>query len=524
MKALHHLYRELRKEGRQAAQSEPDERGEIVKNVREGLHSLAQEMIQKLEIAGACLQKEVEGILVELQELSGGASPAAHRTSLYRGVFYLGLTLLIILGEFWLVSWTLQPYAHGIERLVIAGSIVLVGIIAFEKYLDQMQKVQPESVKKCILNLLVIALIGLVSAGLLLAFVRGEFLKAQSAAEDLSGKVRLAERFYGNTAFMPAIMGILAVCLAIISGIALHEGLSRVIQSGTYLSLAKKHQRLNKQIETTAIRIREWESVPERGTTEFMKGLEEGKARKNLQKKPHERFVTSPYFILLMALLLVLLIVALAGADEVDSVLILIDTSKSSLCKSYVGQTEFKENVSFVPGVIEKLQPGSYFRVVGITDESFGNARVFIKRVQLPTEKGVFGERLARAKLDLIDRWKKVNIESIAKETDIIGALNLASIMLNAEQGGKKLIILSDMRNTKYVNLENPSVIKYGLLMEVEKQGLIPDLKDVKVRALGVSSCGKNLKYWTSLKRFWEEFFKKAGANLQAFSIERRWE
>jgi hypothetical protein len=38
-----------------------------------------------------------------------------------------------------------------------------------------------------------------------------------------------------------------------------------------------------------------------------------------------------------------------------------------------------------------------------------------------------------------------------------------------------------------------------------------------------VSPCGKDLKYWKSLERFWTKYFEKAGARLECFSMERHW-
>lgn len=530
MKVLDKLYRELMLEGRQASKLEPDEQAEVIQNVRERLQALAQEMLSKLEIVGSSLKKELERITMELQEIGGGVSHTAHVQSICLGVFYLGLTLLIILGEFWLMAWTLKPFSQSIERMVIAATIVVIGMVGIERYFSQIQRVKPQSYQKYVLNMIVIALVGLIAAGLLLALVRGEYLGAQGGEQSLTGKVETAQRFYGRTAFLPFVMGILAVSLALMSGVALHEGLGRTITSGSYLGLAKRRRLFNEELKITAVGMREWEAVETRGFGEFMKGLQEGRAeRRVIEEKSASRenkgsFSPSPWFILIMSIILVLLILSLARAEGLESVILLIDTSRSSLCKGYEGETEFRENILFVPEVIEKLNPGTLFRVIGITGESFGKAYILIKGEKLPMEEGSFGENLASAKLSLIEKWEKLEIKPSSNETDIFGALYLAGIIFSGDPGEKKLVILSDMRNTTYVNLESPSSIDEKMLVNVEKAGLIPDLKGVKVWVMGVSSCGKDVKYWLSLKKFWEEFFTKSGASLLSFSMERRWE
>jgi hypothetical protein len=529
MEVFEKLYRELRIEGRQASGLEPAEQEGIIQNVKERLKALAQEMIQKLELAGSFIQKEYERISHELQEIGGGVSATVHKRSLYLGIFYLWLTLLIIPGEFWLLSWTLKTYAQSLERFLIAFCIVVIGVVAVERYLSQIQRVQPHSFQKFTLHMIIIALIGLIASGLLLAIVRGEYLGTQNTGDSLTERVDTAIWFYATTSFMAAVMGILAITLLMVSGVTLHEGLSRTIVSGTYLSLAKKHRRLGEKLKTVALEMKEWAAVPSRGFLEFMTGLQEGKFMENANNKQKAyresrgSFFSSPLFILIVALLLALLIVSIARADERESILLLFDTTKSSLCEDYGGNTEFRENLLFVPEVIKGLKPGTYFRVVAITDDSFGKLCFLIKGERLAIEEGIFGEKLAKAKLSLIERWKNIEIEPKADETDIFGALNVASMLLGEDSGEKKLIMLTDMRNSQRFDLESPANIEKNLVDEVEKAGLIPDLKGVKVWALGVSSCGKDMRYWISLKRFWKEFFKKSGAILQSYSIDRQW-
>jgi hypothetical protein len=534
MRVLNKLYKELRLEGKQTSRLEPTRQGEVIKNAGERLKAMAQEMMQKLEIIGSSLYNQIEKLAAYLASLEANGSPTVYKKNFCLGIIYLVLALLIVSGEFYLVSWTLEPFCkQSLERMLIASTIVILGVVAMEAYLSRIKKVHPESYQKHMLSQATIALIGLMSVGLLLAFVRAKYMVVQGAELSLTDKVKTAADFLVNTTYFPIIMGILAVVLLLMSGVALHEGMEKTVESGSYLRSARRHRKLNEHLKTVVVNMKEWEVVPDRGLTEFMRGFQQGLIESKVKEERSAikegiftviaNLVKKPWFILLMALLIVFGVVKLTKADETESVMVLIDTSKSSLCKDYAGETEFQENILFVPKVIENLKPGSYLRVVGITSESFGKPCILMKGHPLPMEEGVFGEKTAKTKLALIEEWEKKDIKPIAKGTDIFGALNLASMFLNGDKGEKKLIILSDMRSTTYINLETLTIIDEAIINKVEKAGLIPNLRGVKIWALGVTACGKDMKYWLSLKKFWESFFKKSGANLQSFSIERKW-
>jgi hypothetical protein len=534
MRVLNKLYKELRLEGKQTSRLEPSRQGEVIKNAGERLKTMAQEMIHKLEIIGSSLHNQIEKLAINLANLETNGSPTVHKKNFCLGIIYLVLALLIVSGEFYLVSWTLEPFCHQpLERMLIAGTIVILGVVAMEGYLSRIKKVFPDSYQKHMLSQATLALIGLISTGLLLALVRGRYLAAQGGELSLNKQLETAASFYENTSYLPITMGILAVVLILMSGVALHEGLEKTVESGSYLRSARRHRKLNEHLKTVAVNMKEWEVVPDRGLAEFMRGFQHGLIESKVKEERSAvkegiftviaNLVKKPWFILLISLLLVFGVVKLTKAAETESVMVLIDTSKSSLCKDYAGGTEFQENILFVPKVIENLKPGSYVRIVGITSESFGKPCILIKGYSLPMEEGVFGEKIAKAKLALIEEWKKKDIKPVSEGTDIFGALNLASMFLNGDKGGKKLIILSDMRSTTYINLEVLSTIDDTIINKAEKEVLIPNLKGVKVWALGVTACGKDMRYWLSLKKFWESFFKKSGACLQSFTIERKW-
>ena len=73
------------------------------------------------------------------------------------------------------------------------------------------------------------------------------------------------------------------------------------------------------------------------------------------------------------------------------------------------------------------------------------------------------------------------------------------------------------------IDIEKPQTIGVEkILNKVEQLGLIPQLNGVRVHCLGVHSAGKTPAYWLGLRAFWSGYFKKAGAELITFSMERR--
>ena len=61
------------------------------------------------------------------------------------------------------------------------------------------------------------------------------------------------------------------------------------------------------------------------------------------------------------------------------------------------------------------------------------------------------------------------------------------------------------------------------ILDKVEKQGLIPSLKGVKVFILAVHTADKTEQAWESLRVYWFQYFKRSGAHVASYSIDRRW-
>jgi hypothetical protein len=56
----------------------------------------------------------------------------------------------------------------------------------------------------------------------------------------------------------------------------------------------------------------------------------------------------------------------------------------------------------------------------------------------------------------------------------------------------------------------------------VKREQMIPALSGVEVWALGIETRGIDEGQWRRIRSFWTEYFKAAGADLKAFSPNRR--
>jgi hypothetical protein len=139
-------------------------------------------------------------------------------------------------------------------------------------------------------------------------------------------------------------------------------------------------------------------------------------------------------------------------------------------------------------------------------------------------ETGLFGEKLEFEKKKVTKELQGAlkNIKPFSNKTDIFGALSLSKDLFGQSCQDKRLFILSDMRHVaRGIDFENVSLVPQAAVANAERGGMLPRLDGVKVVVSGVHTIGKDERYIESLRRFWKEYFKRAGADLQAFTTVR---
>ena len=188
---------------------------------------------------------------------------------------------------------------------------------------------------------------------------------------------------------------------------------------------------------------------------------------------------------------------------------------------------EFSKNLRAVEGLIERMNAdGSRLVVLGMTEASFAHSNLFV--TTSPKEGGRFGEYLRDWRTRAMKNWRKAasTLKPSAKGSDLFGGLARASIELGDAAGARKrLIVLSDMRQFgRGYNFERPIVAPAKALEATQGQGLIPRLDGVEVWVLGAHTVGIDERHWDGLRVFWAEYFRRAGATLNAFSPNRHWQ
>lgn len=512
---MENILKESFQAGRASAKLDPQAVQERRDYVSEKALAYASEKIEKLKILGARLNEKRKKIAEEYGHMLMNRPLAAHKQNFRMGVLYFVIFLAIIACEFALLRWCFSPYDFKFEGYILAMTLTLAASTAFEFYLRYLQQRDPEGYSKHRLSLVFASVVLFVASVLLLSFNRAYLMSASKQAEGLESQVETASRFYSHSTFLYVAIVMAALAVVLLSGILLQESLSRFSVSGPVIKLNKMITRLENNIAAILSKIKELEALPQKASAEFDRGRFAG------PKSPINPLL-SPLGVLLITLAIVLAIAIFASGEELRpvSTILLLDMSGSANGTDYLEKTEFNKNILFVDEIIKKLEPGERFQILGITERSFERPLIILDKT-LSREVGYFSEKSAKDKLSIMNDWKKVNVQANAKATDIFGALQLAMLLFEKETMRKRLIVLSDMRNTVMLDLETPQIINEKAIFEAEKRSLIANVSGVEVWVIGVSTVNKSFPYWNSLRCFWTKYFEKAGARLMAFSTER---
>jgi hypothetical protein len=501
--------------GRASANLDPQAVQERKEYIQEKAIAYATEKIEKLKILGARLNEKRKKIAEEYGQLLMNRPLAAHKANFRQGIYFFVIFLAILACEFALLRWCFAPYDFRVEGYILSLTLTLAASTALEFYLRYLQNRDPEGYAKHRLSLVFVSVILFVASVLLLSFNRASLMSASKKAEGLESQVETATRFYSHSAFLYIAIVLAALAVILLSGILLQEALSRFTVSGPVIRLSRLITRLETSIAAILSKIKEFEVFPQKAVGEYERG-------RFAEPRSPIHPLLSPLGVLIITLAIVLAIAVFASGQELRpaTTMLFLDISWSAKGADYLEKSEFQKNVLYVDEIINKLEPGERFLILGITEKSFEKPLIILDRT-LSREVGYFSEKVAKDKLNIMNDWKKVSVQANAKATDIFGALQLATLLSDGVAGRKKLILMSDMRNTVNLDLETPQLITDKTIPEAERKGLIADLSGVQVWVIGVSTINKSFPYWNSLKLFWTKYFEKAGAQLMAFSAER---
>jgi len=508
----------------------------------------AETGVRRLEEEGKVLVERQDHVDVELTRMGESeAGVKAHRKlGHWWGTGFTLAAAVVILTARWTLNWYLSLTW---ETWLLALTLFIVPLIGWAVFLNR----QPGEVSSRVLMGLSLAAVYLaLTAGVLFGVGRtaGVLLqedRQQLAAVQPTGELNTpsnnagpnpmiarVKKLLSITTMVPVIL--LGVAGEIVLGLVFHVYYRHMTVVWTVWPYYRERARLSDAIADNVARqeeVRRWPEIlhaqltaagleqeaAEAGKAAADARAAEEKAREAAEADAKANSLGRLVKIVLLAggmFVLVLLAVAAAVfAEERHATVVILDLSTS------MASEEFARDVQAVEGAIERLPADTRLVVLGVTEASFSTPPLFVQTS--PKNAGRFGEYLSAWRGKAIREWRLVaeRLQPSAKGSDILGALARASTeFAELPQASKTLILLSDMRQVgQGVNLEKrpaPSV------SSLEQGGLINRLPDVQVWMLGVHTEGIDVGHWRELQAFWCQYFRKAGAEVKAFSPNRR--
>jgi len=498
------------------------------------------------------LEAETARVAAEIDRCGESESGVrVHRTlAHWWGGLFLLASVLAVASAWWSVNWYLTL---GWEKAVLSATLCVLPLIGWMGFLMQARdSMQARSIQKIVSALALVIVLSSVSAGALLGLGRmaGTSLAEERAASatvsgDLDAPVVTAET--ARAVWVTKLLALataggvmlLIVATEAAAGITFDAYVRHMTVVRTVRPLYRRRDELALLLAANAGEQEAARQGPQllrsqltiTGLTEQQAALEraaaearaEAEAAGQTEKRDRERdslgFLIRRVviaFAIGLALILLSVGIALAGDSADEATVALLDLSASTEA------AEFAKNLRGVEGLILRLPAGGQLSVLPITEASFAGRLLF--RESAPRDAGRFGERLDTWRAAALLRWRRVaeGLRPIAAGSDIFGGLARATEEFPANVRVKRLVVFSDMRHVGAgFSLERPFDAPSFLVRRAEERALVPRLNGVAIWALGVHTAATDARAWGRLRAFWTEYFRRAGAELQAFSPNR---
>jgi len=182
-------------------------------------------------------------------------------------------------------------------------------------------------------------------------------------------------------------------------------------------------------------------------------------------------------------------------------------------------QSQLPAAISWVTRRLETSGPG-ILQIFAIT----GHGAEKITGGVLPRDRSPLRQDLYAAKRKILEDWreKAKNLRVEGDRTDVFGSLWYVSSVLENLTGPKEVFVLSDLRHCtrqRELNFESMNEIHVdGVMQIVRREGLLTNLKGVRLHMLGVSVQGKSIRFWTNLRELYRKYVLESGGELATFS------
>ena len=462
---------------------------------------------------------------LELKDRLRHAPPSGDlRARRRKALYYWAVTAALTVAGFFFSLLAFDPYLLGWKSALYCVGIAIVTPFSVEKFLDTWGEA------KLVKTLATVAFVAAISSLTLLAVIRGDVLSQQVkdttqvivSGDDQPAPAEPHDTFYDTTlVLLRVVMALLAVAMELGAGLALYDARRLGQESGEDLEalaaeLADVHRQMVSALHELTALLNEADVFIARFWRDFYRSMLTHTARKALGK----------ILVIAAAMSSLLLLPRPAQAADRLNLVVMVDLTQSVAVKGHDGKAESEKNLQAVTRLLAQVPAGSRVTVLAITGNSFAQPYILLS-AEVPTDEGYFKEKLASARQHLIRTWQKRidHLQAGFSHTDILGALLLADQLFHDRPSGEKdvLVILSDMRqDTADLNLETTETFDArAALAKTEIKGLVARMENVEVYVLGADNAGNPIGYWNRLRGYWIEYFKKAGANVESYSVLR---
>lgn len=504
--------------GTEAAEHGERHAAEFCSHERQRIEAANQPIIMALRAKIALLQDRDKDLT---ERIANALPPGEAKERKQKAFGHWAIAVLLSIASYIFAVLALEPYRLGWKAWLYCLGAAIVAPFLVDRVLQRYRS------EKLIGVVESVACIAALASLMLFAVIRGDLL-AQEVGNDTPAVViesdspvpppQTDNSFYKETLWLlRVIMAGLALAMEAGAGCAVHEAQRWGGASEEVTELRADQTDVRQQVIAAVEELRLKETEGQHHEEEFWRDF--ARSMLNGAKATAQRYA---------ALLLFSLVVfssANARAAERLNIVVAVDLTASVDATGPDGKAEFDKNVGAVSRLLGVLPAGSKLTVIGITERSFSQPYILLS-AELSPDPGYFRERLASGRSQLLKAWqeKSKHLALHSRETDLCGALIVASQLLPPDGRKNLLVIYSDMRHyTKALDLEHPDMINAKrLLSRVEKDHLIPSLKGVDVYVLGVDAADRTIGYWQGLREFWTAYFEESGAVLKSYSLLRQ--
>jgi hypothetical protein len=479
-----------------------------------------------LENEPAIVRLQAEGAILVAEErrlanrLALAPPPGDRSRMFWRRIYYWAVVVLLAVAGFFATQLSFAPFQLGWMSWLISAGMAALTPFLIDRLLED-PRMEP-----LLKVLTAIAAVTSLASLMLLALVRGDLLAQQIReresqaviVDDTQPQTQTPNNFYDRaTGLLCAALLLMAFATEVGGGLVLHAAWrSAPDDSEDWAGLRRELMAVRGRMAEIVYQVTDLRNAPQafeaRYWRDFYRALLLGATRSAMTK---------------LLLVLVAVIAAAVPGARAQSHLIMvvaIDLTRSVATTGPDGRTDFQKNVEGVSKVLAQVPAGTRLSIIAITDQSFSEPYILI-RARVPDDPGYFGEKLSAARNQIVRAWaqKSTNLRPDFRQTDIFGALELASQIFSQDQSAnrRELVVFSDMRESvPFLDFERAKVVpEYQFV--ANKCGELSALKNTVVYLVGVDGAGKSAAYWESLHQFWREYFQDTGATLQTFTVLR---